>query len=320
MTSAVSLLVVARRLVVVGVLVVAVVALVLLGQAQVDHRLAQRASHAELPHSSADDQGGLTDPFVNEVTEVTGEFRGLPSRHAGVSHRHRRPPPGQPLIPADTQEASGWSARMPVATSCSRRNAAAGSAPSGATAITPPQVQMRRLGDGVRYGSRRAGRRAPTARLVVERDLDQAVEPTPGAVGAAVERRHQARPVHRVDHIGVRGDVAGLVGLHLAHEVQGEVLRASGGPANFAAASWSRFSPTSLTPSAAQQLDVGRGEVLRHGDEGDVCRARPAGGGAGRDGSGPRTAARPAASSSRSVGHGLADDDAGEPPVLPSRR
>ncbi len=35
------------------------------------------------------------------------------------------------------------------------------------------------------------------------------------------------------------------------------------------AASWSRFSPTSVTPRPGEEVDVARREALRDGDEGD---------------------------------------------------
>lgn len=179
------------------------------------------------------------------------------------------------------------------------------------------EVEVRRLGHGVGDSSRRAGRYAATPHLVVESYLDKAPNPTPGPFGAAVERRHEALPVDRVDDIGIRRDVAGLVGLHLTHEVQGEVL---------AVAQVGELLGGLLVPvlpdvgdaETSEQLDVGGREVLGHDDEGDL-RAVPSGSCAGSED--PVLHRLKACGQLLApVGHGRRTMTPAKRPVLPSRR
>ncbi len=125
-------------------------------------------------------------------------------------------------MPAEIQPASGWSARTAAATSCSPANARAGSAPSGATAITPRRSRcvVARHGVGQLARLRRAHPAASRALgVVLEVDLHQRLQPSTGRLGAAVERRHELGPVDRVHRVGVTGHRAGLAALHLPDEV-----------------------------------------------------------------------------------------------------
>ena len=60
-------------------------------------------------------------------------------------------------------------------------------------------------------------------------------------------------PVHGVHGMGVLHDGFGFVALELADEVPAQLPRPAPAAAAFSAASWSRFSPTSVTPRAASR-------------------------------------------------------------------
>ena len=155
-----------------------------------------------------------------EVTGGTAEFRGLRSRHAGVSPRARRPPRGHrscpptPRWPPDGRRVCRGRATAGPA------KAGAGSAPSGATAITPRRSRCRARRDVVGQAPRRSRRRPHRGPgRAVEVDLHQHAEPAAGPVGRAVEGSDQLAPVDRLDHVGVADHRARLVGLQLADEV-----------------------------------------------------------------------------------------------------
>ena len=196
-------------------------------------------------------------------------------------------------MPAEIHRASGCDARMPSATSRSRAKAGAGSAPSGATAITPRRSRPAAATTASASGGRSAGRApprpaacgaplhggpAPRARApLLPRPQDAEVPPVsfrrPG------ERVDQLGPVHGLHHVGIRSHVPRLPGLELADEVDLDL-----GAVRDVAQLRRRLLVAVLAdrahPELGEQVDVGGGEVLRDGDQGDLGGV-PAGGGAG---------------------------------------
>ena len=168
-----------------------------------------------------------------------------------------------PLMPAETQVASGWSRRTRV-----RRPRPAGRTPrAGRRPAGPPPSPRaapgRPRGDRGRPArqpaSRSSARHAPARRVTVQADLQQHVRaiapagrstrrptsPRPGTAGRpSARRRRTTRPSEPCWTAAVRRSASA-----------GRGRRSS---AAFGAASWSRLSPTSRTPSAGQQPDVRR--------------------------------------------------------------
>ena len=158
-----------------------------------------------------------TSPFAPETTEAADAIRGLrvPTRRcvAPCATAASR----SPLMPAEIQSASGWSAR--------RRPPppAAGRTPRGVGAERrhghhPAQVQVRapghRVGQRARtsVGPHPAAARGSSSRLTWTSSLSR----RPAARGSAVERRHELGPVDRVHDVGVARHRAGLVALQPA--------------------------------------------------------------------------------------------------------
>ena len=214
-----------------------------LDQAEVDGHLPHRAGHAgpfrvrrPAPWPDRPTLPGSTDPavarrrLVSAPADQGSARRRLPERRAPTEQRRAHAyvcrargdrglevaahPGRDPARPPDA------SARSAAETAASRANAGAGSAPSGATPITPQEAQGGRLGDQARPapaprpGSRRHGPASPS-RATSSR--------TPTARPASAAPRSRAatrsRAVDGVHHVGVAGDRAGLVGLQLSDEV-----------------------------------------------------------------------------------------------------
>ena len=190
-----------------------------------------------------------------EVTGVTGENRGLRSRHAGVSHRARPPLEVTAHPGGDPARAPGVPVRMPRATSRGGRTRLLGrhrAAPRPSPLAGRRCVRAR---DGV--GEPVAplpGSRLPAARLCRGPPPRgrRAVVPR---VAAAVERVDEAQPVDRLDDVGVLGNPAGLVRLELADEVDGERRRGCVSWATLSDASWCG-SPRSPDAELDEQVDV----------------------------------------------------------------
>ena len=150
-------------------------------------------------------------------------------------------------------------------------------APSGATAMTPRQLQAVVRGDRVGQPGylTRLGAAPPGPGCAVQADLDQAAQLAPGGHRPAAERLDQPQPVDRVHHVGVPGHARGLVDLKLADEVpaQGQPgRRAFGGLGR-------RFLVSVLAdvgePERVREQTSER-ERLGHRDQRDLGRARPA--------------------------------------------
>ena len=217
-------------------------------------------------------------------------------------------------MPAEIHRASGCDARMPSATSRSRAKAGAGSAPSGATAITPRRSRPAAATTASASGGRSAGRapprpaacgcpmtggRAPRWRAGGCGVGGSWGGPRPPASGGGLfhiplepdaevpavsfrrpgERVDQLGPVHGLHHVGIRSHVPRLPGLELADEVDLDL-----GAVRDVAQLRRRLLVAVLAdrahPELGEQVDVGGGEVLRDGDQGDLGGV-PAGGGAG---------------------------------------
>ena len=275
-----------------------------------------------------------------DVTEVTGVIRGLRFRHAGVSLRAAPPPRGRRSCPPRSSRRRDARARMPSATSRRRAKAASGSAPRGATAMTPAQPQRGRAHGTASASSGRVLRATPPPsadRRVspVEVDLQQhrrAVGPAACAPRSRALTRLGA--VDRLHDVGVGGDVAGLVGLQLPDEVQHEVRRAR---LASACRTCGELLPRLLVAVLAEvparrargagATSDGR-EELRDDDEGDLVGSRPASAQAALD-PGVHGAPAQSASSSRRRAGSLAHRGASrrsmittpaKRPVTPSRR
>ncbi len=202
-----------------------------------------------------------------------------------------------PLIPALTIRASGWFLRISSATA-SRAKAGIGSAPSGATAITPPSRRPAGFGDLVgqpRHGI--GGRTAPTLSglLLVQRHLDEAAQRAPGADGGVRQPGDKPGPVHRVHDVGVPRDRASLVGLQPSDEMPGKgKIGAFGGLRTSLLVA---VLPDLGEAESGQQPHIGGGKGLRHRDERDLTLVLPAAAHAAAIRS--RTAAIPSANSAR---------------------
>src|ERR671912_661241 len=154
--------VVGIAVVVVVLVVLVVVATLVLGEAKVDHRLAQRASHEvllgrrpRLIGAVRRDRSYRCDAREPRIADPTRRCVAPSAMAASRS----------PLIPAEIHVASGWSRRMPSPTSRRRANAARGSPSRGATAMTPRSL--------------RAG--APATRSASARAFSGATPPRPSS-------------------------------------------------------------------------------------------------------------------------------------------
>ena len=165
-----------------------------------------------------------------------------------------------PLMPADTTVASGYPrgagrrlgqpGERPLRLPAQRRHRHQPGQPQ--RAARRPLGHRRRA--TVRIG--RSGDR-PAARSGRRRCSPAPARPAAGprprraAVG---QRGGQPDAVHRVHHVGVADHRAGLVALQLADEVPAHARTpAAATSAALAAASWSRFSPMSVTPERGQR-------------------------------------------------------------------
>ena len=131
-----------------------------------------------------------------------------------------------PLIPADSQVASGCSARKSRWIAASRSKAARGLLPERRDRHQAAQPQHRRPPRPRRPATRRSAGSAPGAALAsgrVQADLEQHVDLVRARVRAAARRADELGAVDRLDDVGVRRDGGRLVALETADEVPGEV-------------------------------------------------------------------------------------------------
>ena len=189
-------------------------------------------------------------------------------------------------MPAEIPEAAGWSASSRAEISASFAKAASGSAPE--------RSHRHQAGQPNASAPRRAGPPAPARppRLAPPRWppasssrltwMKHSSGPRPVRV---LLRGHgpgqggcQLRPVHGMDGVGVPHHGLGLVALQLADKMPAQCQVSQLG--RLVRASWSRFSPTSVTPRAASRRTSSRRVEL--GDDDQLRRvALPPGGSCG---------------------------------------
>ena len=188
-------------------------------------------------------------------------------------------------MPAEIQLAAGWSARSGAASCCRRANDGKGSAPSGATAITPPQAEAVLPRDGVgqlarlrRARPRRAPRPAGRSRLTCTSACSRR-----SAAWAPRSRAATSGPVDRVHRVSVTGDGAGLVALQLADEVHAQGAATVRAPGSASLADGLLVAVLGQVGHAelGEPHEVGRREELGDDDQPDACRVA-SGVGAGR--------------------------------------
>src|SRR5918994_1073956 len=130
--------VVGIAVVVVVLVVLVVVATLVLGEAKVDHRLAQRASHEVLlgrrPRLIGAVRRDRSYPCDAREPRIADPTRRCVAPSAMAASR-------SPLIPAEIHVASGWSRRMPSPTSRRRGDTTPATPPRGATAMTPRSLR-----------------------------------------------------------------------------------------------------------------------------------------------------------------------------------
>ena len=220
-----------------------------------------------------------------------------------------------PLIPAEIQVADGSTRRTPAAISASFANAGTGSAPSGATAITPRSRSPSAAATCSASRSHVVGR-APARPL-------SAPGPGRGRPAPGRRRRRSARwapadsprssLARSTDshHVGVGRDRCGLVALQPADEVPGQVEVGALGVLGLRLLV--AVLPHVPHPEVGEQAHVGGGEELGdHGQRHLVGRA--AGAARRRRRSAPRTVSRLRGELvAARVGHRSHPDQAGEP-------
>ena len=175
-----------------------------------------------------------------------------------------------PLIPAESQVASGWVPTNSPRISASRPYAACGVLAQRRHRHQPAQPQHAGLVDGGREGVQVVGVGAlaalPPGR--VEAHLEQHVDGPGLLVRTPVERTDQLGAVDRLDHVGVRRHGGGLVALEAADEVPPQVEVGAVGRLGL------RLLVTVLAdvghPELGEQPHVGGREELRHRDQRDV--------------------------------------------------
>ena len=138
----------------------------------------------------------------------------------------------------------------------------------------PADAKWRAFGYRVGKGQHLAGQGATTTAPIIRHGptikiyLDQAVDRTTGPIGSLGERRDKTMAVDAVDEVGVGGDRCSFVRLHLADEVDADVVPQS--------PHFLELRPGLLVavfaeiphPLIDEHHDVADREVLRHHDEG----------------------------------------------------
>ena len=196
-----------------------------------------------------------------------------------------------PLIPAEMIVGGRADARGAAESGAAGRTRGR-STPSGATAISPPRASPARPRWPLRPAGPPDGDAATLAGSPSRLDLDRQSRAAP-AESRPVWRRPRRRARgpggrgRRSARRGVPDDAVCLVGLQLPDEVPGDWAApwpsARATAAALGAASWSRFSPRSVSPRLRQRDHVRGGLGLGDRDERELVRSRPAAAHAGAE-------------------------------------
>gem|GEM_PF-4410297 len=129
-------------------------------------------------------------------------------------------------MPAEMAVAAGCSVTKAAEMAASFSKAAAGVAPSGATAITPASFSPAAVARRSARNGTSAGAETPRwgGGVVVETDLDEALQcGPPGPLllrgDGPLQAIHQRQPVHGMNRMGILGHRFRLLALQLADEV-----------------------------------------------------------------------------------------------------
>ena len=142
-----------------------------------------------------------------------------------------------------------------------------GVGPQGGHGHDAPQPEVLALADQIGEWASLRRRDAAPSWGAVERDLEEDVESTTRDGGCPVERMDEARPVDRLDDVGVPGNRGGLVGLHLSDEV--DIDRRGRVEAGDLVGRLLVAALTDLAdPELGKEVDVARREKLGHDDQG----------------------------------------------------
>ena len=180
-------------------------------------------------------------------------------------------------MPAEIMIAEGWTALTDSATCRQPAECGPGGHPERSHGHHPAKHQARSISDSVGEAGHvsRPGAAAPQIggrRVLIQVDLDQAGDHSPGRSRVRSKRADQPEPVNRVDHIGVPDDTAALVRLELPNE-----MPATSHPKRLGLRYLGRrFLVAVLTEvvdaKAGKQGDIGGGERLRDRDQRHLTR------------------------------------------------
>ena len=183
-------------------------------------------------------------------------------------------------MPADSSTASGWSARTRAARAASRSNAGAGSAPRGATAISPRsrsparRRRPRRPAPGRRRGPPRRGRPARPPgppRSTWTQDLDR-----PAGLLARPGRGRRPATARSTEWTTAPRRATAAALLRCSWPMKCQRSGRSASSAALPISSCARFSPKSRCPSAARARTSSAGQVLLTASSATDAGSRPA--------------------------------------------